>query len=96
MRIITIGRDNSCDIVINDMYVSKIHANLFSDGDGQSFTFRDISSNGTTVNGVKVNKNDMHVRYGDSVLLAGRVPLPWNKVQNFLGSNNNTVSNNFL
>lgn len=87
MRIVTIGRDNSCDIVVNDPHVSKIHANLFLNGDGQSFTFRDMSTNGTLINGVQVQKNDVHIRYGDSVLLAGRIPLPWSKINNYYYSN---------
>jgi len=82
MKIITIGRDNSCDIVINNQRVSRIHANIFQDG--LNYTYRDMSTNGTLVNGVTVQRSDIYIKFGDSVLLAGTIPLPWNKVQNLL------------
>jgi len=79
MKLITIGRDNSCDIVINDSRVSRVHANIFQNGDG--YTFRDTSTNGTRVNGVLVQRTDIFINPGDSVLLASSVPLPWEKVK---------------
>lgn len=82
MKLITIGRDNSCDIVINDPHVSRVHANIFQDNG--IYTYRDMSTNGTKINGVILLRNDMNIKLGDSVLLAGAVPLPWNKVQNLL------------
>jgi pSer/pThr/pTyr-binding forkhead associated (FHA) protein len=50
-----IGRDAACEIVIDDPEVSGWHARLqFSDGDG--FVLRDVgSTNGTYVNGQKVD-----------------------------------------
>lgn len=80
MRTITLGRDNSCDIVINDSRVSRIHANIFRNGDG--YTYRDMSTNGTRINGVLVQRTDIFINPGDSVLLASSVPLPWEKVKN--------------
>ncbi|MFA5328105.1 MAG: FHA domain-containing protein [Prolixibacteraceae bacterium] len=80
MKLITIGRDNSCDIVVNDSRVSRVHANIFQNGDG--YTFRDTSTNGTQINGVTIHHSEMYIRFGDSVLFAGSVPLPWNKLQN--------------
>lgn len=80
MRTITVGRDNSCDIVINDSRVSRIHANIFRNGDG--YTYRDMSTNGTRINGVLVQRTDIFINPGDSVLLASSVPLPWEKVKN--------------
>lgn len=82
MKLVTIGRDNSCDIVINDPRVSRVHANIFQDNG--MYTYRDTSTNGTKVNGVILCRSDMNIKLGDSVLLAGIVPLPWNKVQNLL------------
>lgn len=93
MRTITVGRDNSCDIVMSDMCVSKMHASLTQHNDGQSFVFRDMSSNGTWINGIKVHRNEMLVRYGDSVMLTGRVPFPWNKMQNIAGYTYNEYNN---
>jgi len=78
MKLITIGRDNSCDIVLNDSRVSRVHANIFQNGDG--YTYRDTSTNGTKINGVTIHRSEMYIRFGDSVLFAGSVPLPWNRV----------------
>jgi len=80
MRTITIGRDNSCDIVINDSRVSRIHANILRNGDG--YTYRDMSTNGTRINGVLVRRTDIFINSGDSILLASSVPLQWEKVKN--------------
>lgn len=80
MRTITIGRDNSCDIVINDPQISRVHANMFRNGEG--YTYRDMSTNGTRINGVLVQRSDIFINNGDSVLLAGKMPLSWEKVRN--------------
>lgn len=82
MRTITVGRDNSCDIVINDPRVSRIHANITSQNG--SYIYRDMSTNGTIINGAMLRGNNMNIRYGDSVLLASSVALPWQKVQSLL------------
>jgi len=79
MRTITVGRDNSCDIVINDSRVSRILANIFRNGDG--YTYRDMSTNGTRINGVLVQRTDIFFNPVDSVLLVSSVPLPWEKVK---------------
>lgn len=79
MRTITIGRDNSCDIVINDSRVSRVHANIIEQGG--RYIYRDMSTNGTLINGTLLKRSDMNVKYGDSVLLASTAALPWHKVQ---------------
>ncbi|MGV8135189.1 MAG: FHA domain-containing protein [Mangrovibacterium sp.] len=84
IRIITIGRDNSCDIVISDPRVSRIHANIFQDRHG--YIYRDTSTNGTLVNGMNIKRSDLYIQYGDPVFLAGLVPLPWGKVRSLLPS----------
>ncbi|MDR1645992.1 MAG: FHA domain-containing protein [Tannerellaceae bacterium] len=85
MRVITIGRDDSCDIVINNPRVSRVHANIFKQGQG--YVYRDSSSNGTRINGIMLHQSDMRIMPGDSVLLADIEPLPWHKVQNLLPNN---------
>jgi pSer/pThr/pTyr-binding forkhead associated (FHA) protein len=82
MKVITIGRDESCDIVINNPRVSRVHANIFRQG--QAYVYRDSSSNGTRINGLLLRQSDMRISPGDSVLLADTEPLPWHKVQNLL------------
>ncbi|MDR1556841.1 MAG: FHA domain-containing protein [Tannerellaceae bacterium] len=83
MRTITVGRDDSCDIVINNSRVSRIHAQISQEGTG--YLYRDSSSNGTRINGVTLNRGgERHVVVGDSVLLADAEALPWHKVQTLL------------
>ncbi|MDR1938380.1 MAG: FHA domain-containing protein [Tannerellaceae bacterium] len=82
MRTITIGRDDSCDIVINNERVSRIHANIFRQGAG--YVYRDNSSNGTRINGIMVQRREAFVRPGDSVLLADVEAMPWHKVRNLI------------
>ena len=49
-----IGRSNKCDIVIDSKHVSRQHARVFSNSDGQWFVEDLGSSNGTFVNGERV------------------------------------------
>jgi hypothetical protein len=61
----TIGRDARCDLAIEDMTVSRIHARLERTADG--WLLKDLSStNGTRVNGWRV-RGQVTVRAGDIV-----------------------------
>lgn len=80
MRNISIGRDSSCDIVINNDRVSRFHASITPAGNG--YIFRDTSNNGTRINGTMVRNSERPIRFGDQILLAGNIPLPWNRIQN--------------
>jgi len=61
----TIGRDSRCDLAIEDMTVSRIHARLEQAPEG--WLLKDLSStNGTRVNGWKV-RGQVGVRAGDVV-----------------------------
>jgi hypothetical protein len=73
MEIITVGREQGNQIVINDNYVGRRHLELIRD-DMNNILVRDLDSkNGTYVNGKKIsgevylNKNDI-VRIGNSTL----------------------------
>ena len=79
MRAITIGRDESCDIIINNERVSRFHASIIPEGN--RYIYRDSSSNGTVINGTMIRNSDKYIQYGDQVLLAGNIPLPWNRIQ---------------
>ncbi|MDA0979423.1 MAG: FHA domain-containing protein [Proteobacteria bacterium] len=46
---LTIGRGKSCDIRINEPYVSRQHCELFM-GTGRTLCLKDMSANGTIVN----------------------------------------------
>lgn len=61
----TIGRDARCDLTIDDMTVSRIHARLERTDDG--WLLKDLSStNGTRLNGWRV-RSQVKVRPGDVV-----------------------------
>ena len=62
----TIGRDRDCDLFINDMTVSRLHARLARDDQGWVLT--DLgSTNGTRLNGWRV-RAAVPVRSGDLIL----------------------------
>jgi pSer/pThr/pTyr-binding forkhead associated (FHA) protein len=52
MRRISIGRDDSCDVIVHGNSVSRRHATIAPVAGG--FLLRDESANGTLVNGIKV------------------------------------------
>ncbi|MGH2867730.1 MAG: FHA domain-containing protein [Solirubrobacteraceae bacterium] len=62
---VTIGRDPGCDVVLSDAEVSRRHARLlFRDG---TWVLQDLqSTNGTTVNGVRVGRCEL--RPGDHLI----------------------------
>ncbi len=80
MNKITIGRDTGCDIVIQDpeKIVSRTHAELELHGEG--YYYHDLSANGSVVNGRMIKGEKVFVTAGSSVKLAGKFPLPWDKV----------------
>lgn len=79
---ITIGRSHSCNIMVTDDNVSRIHARISRVG-GQ-YVFEDVSSNGSTLNGQVIHGQRIVVAPGANILLAGRVPLPWNDIYKML------------
>lgn len=82
MERISIGRDSTCDIVINDERISRNHAEIALGGAGYMLT--DHSTNGTYVNGVRVQNQTISINDGANVLLSGKVPIPWDKVHKLL------------
>lgn len=75
---LTIGRDPSCDVVLESPDVSRRHAAVTADGAG--FTITDESTNGVFVNGERIARSHRLaegdvIRVGDVVLRfsAGRV-----------------------
>ncbi len=78
MKTITIGRDSSCDIVVNNSRVSRMHGVITYQNN--SYVYRDNSTNGTVVNGVPVKNGEVNVKIGDSIMLASDEPIQWNKV----------------
>ena len=77
MKTITIGKLN-CDIVIQDAYISRKHAEIsFVNGE---YVYRDLSKNGTTINGKVYHNEKVIIAPGTPVYLANKVPLPWPQV----------------
>ena len=70
---LTIGRDESCDIVLDDRQVSRLHARVSWQGD--HYEVEDLGSkNGTHLNGKDVY-SAMPLRDGDEVQIALRFKL---------------------
>ena len=80
IREITNGRSNQCEIYLdpNCRYASGHHATIYYDGD--QLMFRDVSSNGTLVNNVRVHHRAVPIHRGDSIMLAGKYQLSWNQI----------------
>jgi hypothetical protein len=56
-----IGRSPECDVFLDDVTVSRRHAELLRSADGDRFTIRDLGSlNGTFVNRRRVESAELH------------------------------------
>jgi hypothetical protein len=67
--VLTVGRDRTCDVVLPDRTVSRLHAVLRKFGD-EWFVEDLTSTNGTRVNGIRIRAATV-VRAGDSLGLGG-------------------------
>lgn len=89
MQAFTIGRLNTCDIVIGDLSVSKMHAKI--DHHNGRITITDLgSTNGTFVNGSKVFGTQELNQY--DIVKAGNALVPWMNYIDFSGVSSNTES----
>lgn len=80
MKVIKIGRNPDNDIVIAVDLVSRYHADLQLDDNGQ-YILTDHSANGTMVNGQIVSNNSCFLSPGTAVFFPGYRSLDWNQVQ---------------
>lgn len=82
MRKITIGRNNTCDVVIADSsdLVSRKQAVLDCYFWGRMI-IHDTSSNGTFVNGQRINNKGTRVKRNDKVTFAQIAKLNWADVK---------------
>ncbi len=85
MNKITIGRDPDSTIVISEDYdiVSNEHADIEVSDNGEVF-FIDHSSNGTTINGQKIQNRSMKISPTDNIMLAGVRRLEWSEIRKFI------------
>lgn len=82
MKAISIGRDQECDIVINDStdVISRRHAILNISSSGK-ITIVDQSRNGTYVNGIRISQNvPVPVTKKDIISFAHVAKLDWNAI----------------
>ncbi len=64
-----IGSNYRNDIILNNQTVSSYHASIRLTKDGKVFIHDNGSTNGTKVNGVKIEKNkDVRIKKGDNVI----------------------------
>lgn len=92
MQAFSIGRLNTCDIVISDSSVSKMHAKI--DHQNGQITITDLgSTNGTFVNGSKVFGTQVLNQY--DIVKAGNALVPWMNYVDFSSksSSSNTPTN---
>ena len=77
MKLLTIGRSLSCNIVLNSEKVSSLHAEITILDNGDIFLEDKNSTNGTFVGNNKINANtEVPVRRGDYIRFAN-VELQW-------------------
>jgi hypothetical protein len=74
MQILSIGRDQSNNIVLNDSFVSRFHAQIHIQESGQVVIKDTGSSNGTFINGNLIFESTLN--QGD-ILKCGRVFVDW-------------------
>jgi hypothetical protein len=80
MKIYTIGRNPSATIVLTSSMCSREHARISVETNGK-ILLEDFSSNGTTVNGKKIQQQRVEVGYGDEVFFGGVEKLDWAKIE---------------
>lgn len=83
LREITIGRDKSSDIYLDEScrLASRNHAAIFYDG--TQLMFRDMSTNGTMINNVRINHRTVPISNGDIIMIAGRYQISWSQINAF-------------
>ncbi len=85
MKILSIGRDSGCDIVLHDHsdVISRRHAVLNITSTGK-MTLIDQGRNGTYVNGIKITPNiPFPVKRNDVVSFAHVMQLDWTLIPNY-------------
>ena len=86
MKILTIGRDESCNIVLSDSTVSRRHAILKIHATGK-MEIISMGQNGTFVNGVKLKSDTAYpVTRKDVVSFAHVRQLDWNQIPHYGGN----------
>jgi len=85
---IKIGRDPNSDIILNDNSISRRHAEIFIDEEGNSFITDLSSKNGTFVNGRRIYDSVL-ISVHDVITCGNQVVVNW---QHFAIQNNSKIS----
>lgn len=90
MRVITIGRSSSNDVIIGDAKVSRVHLQLVQNDKGEYSVVDLNSANGTYVNGKKIS-GEVRLQANDSIRIGDTV-VEWQKLflQSVSGTGNHT------
>lgn len=80
MKEYKIGRYPEADIILTTNFCSRDHAKLTVTDTGK-ILLQDYSTNGTTVNGKKINNQTTEMKYGDEILFGGIEKLDWSKIE---------------
>jgi hypothetical protein len=74
----TVGRRSTCDVFLNDFTVSKLHAKIRYDGKLTTYHLEDCgSSNGTFINGIRVEKGQLVPLQNNDIVGFGRLDLTY-------------------
>ena len=84
MKELSIGRSRECQILIDDISVSRRHATLII-SEGTYQIIDNSSTNGTYVNGSKIH-GSRSLQHND-ILKVGNVIIPW---RNYINESNST------
>ena len=80
MKVITIGRSQESNIVVNDDRVSRIHLQIVQDDNGNCSVVDLNSANGTFVNGQRI-RGEYYLQASD-IIRIGDTVLPWQSYLN--------------
>ena len=76
---VSIGREKSCDIAINDPQISSTHCRIESDGEGAFFLTDLGSTNSTYINRKKIKKKKelLYIPYYEKIISLRRQNSAW-------------------
>lgn len=77
MKLITVGRSSSNDVIINDSLVSRTHCQIIQDDNGNYRLIDTNSKNGTFVNGRQIGRNAETRLNKNDIIRIGKTTLPW-------------------
>lgn len=80
MKEYKIGRYPEADIILTTNFCSRDHAKLTVTDTGK-ILLQDYSTNGTTINGKKINNQTTEIKYSDEILFGGIEKLDWSKIE---------------